>query len=98
MAEQDEKKSAKKLAKVERARFHATFYERGQPKYEAGKHYPVTPETESQIVAGNAKKESVEMDADEHAAESESAEAAHRHANRATLAAEGDARKRGELK
>jgi hypothetical protein len=91
MAEKDEK------LKVERVLFHANFYESGKAKYEAGKHYPKTPETESQVVAGNAKVEKVEVDKAEHETEHAAAHAALKHSRRATIAAEEDARKRGLL-
>lgn len=92
----DEKKGPK--AKVERVYFHVSFYSAGIAKYEEGKHYPKTPETESQIAAGNAELRTVEMDEAEHKAEHEAAHAVYRTANRATLAAEDDVRKRGQLK
>jgi hypothetical protein len=95
----DEKKTdAKRLAKVERVHFNTSFFERGVAKYEAGKHYPRTPETERRVAAGDAEIRNVEMDADDHAAEHAAANAAHKAANRATLEAEEIARKRGELK
>jgi hypothetical protein len=84
--------------KVERVHFHGSFYDSGVAKYEAGKHYPVTAETESQVKAGNAEIITVELDEAEHEAEHAAAHAALNHARRATHAAEEDARKRGLLK
>jgi hypothetical protein len=95
MAEKDEKEAAK--VKVERVQFHVNFYESGVAKYESGKHYPKTPETESQVVANNAKIVKVEVDQAEHDAEHTAAHAALKHSRRATIAAEDDARKRGQL-
>lgn len=95
MAEKEEKEAPK--AKVERVQFHANFYDAGIVKYKAGEHYPKTPETESQIAAGNAKVVKVEMDQATHDAEHTAAQASLKHTRRATLAAEDDARKRGQL-
>lgn len=97
MAEKDESPKEASKIKVERAQFHVNFYESGKVKYEAGKHYPKTPETESQVAAGNAKLLKVEVDQADHEAEHTAAHAALKHARRATIAAEEDARKRGLL-
>ena len=53
---------------MERVEFHGSFYDSGVEKYAAGKHYPKTPETESQVEAGNAQLVTVEMDEAEHEA------------------------------
>lgn len=93
----DDKKPTRK-AKVERAHFHVNFYERGQVKYAAGKHYPVTDETKSRAVAGDAEIKSIEVDADEHEAELAAAHARLKGERKSTHEAEDVARKRGELK
>lgn len=90
--------AAKKISKVKRIQFISTFYEAGRPKYEAGKHYPSTAETESQVEAGNAKLVTVEVDTADHEAESAAAVAALKSARKQTLDAEADARARGQLK
>lgn len=60
------------MAKVQRVLFNTNYYESGVAKYEKGKHYPVTAETETRILAGNAEKVEVDMSrelaADEQAA------------------------------
>ena len=86
------------MAKVSRAKFNTHFYESGAVKYAKDEHYPLTAETESQIAAGNAEKVSVEMDSDEHQAQHDISNAAVNASRKATLAAEADAKKRGELK
>ncbi len=40
--------------KVQRARFTATYYEGGRPKYRRGEDYPVTDEVRSRVLAGDA--------------------------------------------
>ena len=103
MAENDSQQApaaapVKKTAKVKRAEFLATFYEAGHPKYEAGKHYPLTQETKSQIVAGAAKEVTVDMDADAHAAEEKAASDALDALWSPTRKAEAEARAAGALK
>jgi hypothetical protein len=93
-----EKADEKKLAKVKRHQFRATFYDSGVPKYEAGKHYPITDETTSQVAAGNAEVVTVEVDPEEHSAQEVAANAALKAIRARTHAAEADARKRGEFK
>ena len=52
-------------------KFHRTFYEGGNAKYEAGKAYPVTEETMRQVALGHA--EEVNVEANEPAPEAEAA-------------------------
>ena len=47
--------------KVKRIKFNLTFFDVGVPKWEAGKHYPVTEDTQRQVKAGIA--EEIEVDA-----------------------------------
>lgn len=98
MAEKDQKTDQKKLAKVERAKFMATYYDGGKAKYESGKHYPVTDEVKTRVAAGDAEVVTVEMDADEHEAEHSAATSALNAARKRTLEAEALARKNGQLK
>lgn len=93
-----EKADEKKSAKVKRHQFRVTFYDSGVAKYEAGKHYPITDETTSQVAAGNADVVTVDLDPEEHAAQETAAHAALKAARARTHAAEADARKRGEFK
>lgn len=89
---------AKKPVKRKRHQFHSTFYDAGVPKYVKGQHYPITDETASQVIAGNAVEVEVEVDADEHAEQATAAKAALRSVRARTIEAEADARRRGELK
>jgi hypothetical protein len=101
MAEEktDEQKGvAAKTKRVKRAQFAHTFYEAGTPKYEAGKHYPLTQETRSQIAAGAAREVEVEMDLDAHAAEEKAATSALDTLWADTRKAEAAARATSDLK
>lgn len=46
---------------VKRIKFNLTFFEVGIPKWEAGKHYAATEDTQRQVKAGIA--EEIEVDA-----------------------------------
>lgn len=51
---------------AKRIKFINTYHDAGKPKYVAGKHYPKTPETHSQVIAGNAEEIDLEdVDADD---------------------------------
>jgi hypothetical protein len=50
------------MAKVKRALFNSTFYDSGKPLYEEGKHYPITEQTHSCVLARHAEIVEVEMD------------------------------------
>lgn len=39
---------------IRRAQFFVNYYERGRVKYAQGRDYPVTDQTRSQLMAGNA--------------------------------------------
>lgn len=93
-----DKEATKKPVKVDRAVFGVDFYDAGKVKYAKGADYPLTAETESQIAAGNATKANIEMDADEHAVQLEAATGALNASRKATIDAEAEAKKRGELK
>jgi len=59
--------------KVTRILFNVNFYDRGEVKYAAGKHYPVTAQTQSCVLAGSAEEVQVDMPAEQAAAETEAA-------------------------
>ena len=48
--------------KIKRILFNATYFDSGLPKWEAGKHYPVSEDTQRQVTAGIA--EEIEVAAD----------------------------------
>jgi hypothetical protein len=50
------------MAKVKRVLFNLDFYESGIEKYTKGKHYPVTEQTESCVLAVLAEYVEVDMD------------------------------------
>lgn len=93
-----EQKSESKKAKVQRAKFNATYFEQGVPKYKADEHYPVTDEVKTRVAAGDAEIVTLEMESDQHEAEHAAATAALNAARKRTHEAEAVARKRGELK
>lgn len=66
-------------------KFNATFYDVGVPKYEAGKHYPVTEETQRQVTAGIAEEIDAYVDTDEA---EKLAEKAQKNRERAVVAAD----------
>jgi hypothetical protein len=89
----DEKKQEKKLAKVKRHQFVTNFYDNGRVLYQAGEHYPITPETASRLAAGDAKEVEVEVDPEEHEAQAKAATEAHKVKNARTFAAEAETQK-----
>jgi hypothetical protein len=54
------------VAKIQRIRLLQTVYDRGVPKYERGRHYPIVPELNSQVVGGNAEVIELDMDPADH--------------------------------
>lgn len=66
-------------------KFNTTFYDVGVPKYEAGKHYPVTEETQRQVAVGIAEEIDAYVEIDEA---EKLAEKAHKKLESAAAAAE----------
>ncbi len=82
--------------KVQRVLFSTNYYESGAIKYQAGYHYPVTDETKTRILAGDADYTTVDMDPDVAAAE-QTAAVQELNAERAgTIAAEAAAASGGD--
>jgi len=79
------------MAKVSRVLFKKPLFERGVAKYEAGKHYPKTPETMAAALSGEGEHATaeiveVDMDAGQHARETAAAEAGWRAQNAKSIA------------
>ena len=70
------------------ALFSATYYDSGEPKFEAGKYYPITLETSRLIATGSAEEVTVSIDADRAQKLAEKANAA---ADKATASAKAAA-------
>jgi hypothetical protein len=49
------------MMRIRRVLFERTFHENGRPKYQAGRHFPLTDETRSQVLAGAARLTSVKV-------------------------------------
>lgn len=84
------------MAKVQRVLFNTNYYESGVAKYEKGKHYPATQETETRILAGDAEKVEVDMARDAAAEEQAGAEAKLAAERKATSGAEAAAARGGD--
>lgn len=76
---------------VDRILFNTNYYESGEVKYAAGKHYPVTPETETRVKAGDAEKLTVDMEVADVAAEDSEAKAKLERERQASSEAEAEA-------
>jgi hypothetical protein len=74
--------------KVKRILFNTNYYESGVAKYEKDKHYPVTAETSTRVLAGDAVQVEVDMDPVDAAAEEAEAKARLDAERRATTDAE----------
>jgi hypothetical protein len=84
------------LKKTDRILFNTNYYELGEVKYAAGKHYPVTPETQTRVKAGDAELVNVEMDV--AVASSEDAEAKAQLERETQATREAEAEEKGRKK
>jgi hypothetical protein len=75
---------------VDRILFNTNYYELGEVKYAQGKHYPVTPETQTRVKAGDAEPVTVEMDVADATAEDGEAKAKLERERQATAEAEAE--------
>lgn len=62
------------MAKVQRVKFNANYYDSGKVKYAQGEHYPKTAQTDSCVLAGHAEYLDVDMPREDAAAEQKAAE------------------------
>lgn len=84
------------MAKVARVLFNTNYYELGVVKYAKGEHYPVTPETRTRMLAGDAEEVQVDMDPKEASAETKAAADALAEERKATVDAEAAVRRGGD--
>jgi hypothetical protein len=84
------------MAKVQRALFNTSYYESGAAKYEKGKHYPVTEETKTRALAGDAEIVEVEMQRDAATEEQAAAQTKLGAERKATSDAEAAAARGGD--
>lgn len=74
--------------KTQRVLFSTNYYDLGKVKYQAGYHYPVTDETKTRILAGDASMIDVDMDPAAASAEQAAADAELAAERKATTDAE----------
>lgn len=84
------------MAKVQRVLFNTNYYESGVAKFEKGKHYPVTDETKTRILAGDAELADVDMSREAAAEEQAAAQAKRAAELDATTKAEAAAARGGD--
>ena len=82
--------------KVQRVMFKADYYELGAVKYAKGQHYPVTDETNTRALAGDAELVDIEMGKDAAVAQQAAADAALTKERQATSEAEAAVRRGGD--
>lgn len=81
---------------VTRIKFLVNYYDRGEVKYAAGQHYPVTDQTETCVLAGHAEEVKVDMPTDQAKSEAKEAAAKLEEEREATSTAEANAAKGGD--
>jgi hypothetical protein len=84
------------MAKMNRVFFNTNYYDLGEVKFQKGYHYPVTDETKTRILAGDAEMRQVDMDPEVAKTEQAAAQDELSTERAATIAAEGEASGKGK--